>query len=183
MWMYSGVIKVKYSAGWPWARSWKPLRLPGFVHASQTEQTWTITLVGVWMNCAKVRSPWKMALALDWAPRAMPVMSSHGCKGHRFRPGLGCLQRWEWHPPLTSPAMVGGRGSRDCQQPWPSRPSVVVRWSWALVESNHMPTKPLKRVLEPLGPWRRQGCVLLVVVPFAHPFDVLRCCRDLTQGA
>ena len=52
----------------------------GFVHASQTELTWTITLVGVWMYCAKVRSPWQMALALDWAPRAMPVMVPFLCR-------------------------------------------------------------------------------------------------------
>ena len=31
-----------------------------------TELTWTTTLVGVWVNCAKVSSPWKMPV---WPPR------------------------------------------------------------------------------------------------------------------
>ena len=50
LWMYRGVIRVKYSAGCPWTRSWNPFLLAGLVQASQAELTWTITLVGVWMN-------------------------------------------------------------------------------------------------------------------------------------
>ena len=56
------------------------LPLSRSVQASQTELTWTITLVGVWMNWAKVRSPWKMALAFVCGPLAMPVMVPFRCR-------------------------------------------------------------------------------------------------------